>query len=309
MDDSGPRLGLIDTTDWAVYTAATPLLRDHALACLGAGQQVQSALGFAERSLDCHAVIVVSQGRGEYTDRRVGTVRVVAPAVITVRPGVRHTYRPDAGGWTEHWLLLTGSALVVAEATGLFQPGRPVVPLIAIPDLLTEWLDTIATGLVDPDPAAGLLAAGAAQQLLASLSLAQPDHGELLLPGLRRRATEPLSVDQRARALGVDARELQQRVREQTGQSVHELVISARIEASCLLLASTTVPIGEVAQRVGYADPAYFSRLFTDRMGVSPSRFRDAHSRSDPGEVSPAAVADQADPDLSPADRMEPWQS
>jgi AraC-like DNA-binding protein len=37
--------------------------------------------------------------------------------------------------------------------------------------------------------------------------------------------------------------------------------------------------VAAVARRVGYADAGYFSRLFTRRVGITPSVFRDQQAR------------------------------
>lgn len=52
-----------------------------------------------------------------------------------------------------------------------------------------------------------------------------------------------------------------------------------RIDRAKQLLSDGGPPIGEVAEAVGYDDAGYFSRLFTRRVGVSPSRFRDQARR------------------------------
>lgn len=42
------------------------------------------------------------------------------------------------------------------------------------------------------------------------------------------------------------------------------------------LLAYTDAPVADVAQELGFDDPAYFSRFFARRSGVSPSSYRVA---------------------------------
>ena len=41
------------------------------------------------------------------------------------------------------------------------------------------------------------------------------------------------------------------------------------------LLVTTDMPVSEIAQSVGYADPFYFSRQFRSVRGCSPTRFRE----------------------------------
>lgn len=46
------------------------------------------------------------------------------------------------------------------------------------------------------------------------------------------------------------------------------------------LLATTNLPVSEVARVSGYADHAYFSQQFRQRTCASPSSFRKIHSLS-----------------------------
>ncbi len=61
---------------------------------------------------------------------------------------------------------------------------------------------------------------------------------------------------------------------EVTGQSVLSFTKSMRMERAKELLASTVLPIREVAEAVGYADQNYFARHFKAQTGQTPSGFR-----------------------------------
>lgn len=62
--------------------------------------------------------------------------------------------------------------------------------------------------------------------------------------------------------------------KEFTGQSPHAYHISLRIEKAKELMSMTTMSISEAAFAVGYANPLYFSRLFRQYTGLSPTQFR-----------------------------------
>lgn len=47
-----------------------------------------------------------------------------------------------------------------------------------------------------------------------------------------------------------------------------------RLEQACELLRSTSLPVSEVAENVGFQDALYFSRLFRKRFGMAPSDIR-----------------------------------
>jgi AraC-like DNA-binding protein len=47
-----------------------------------------------------------------------------------------------------------------------------------------------------------------------------------------------------------------------------------RLQAASLLLQQSTLPVKEIAGRVGLPDEAYFIRLFKKATGVSPMHYR-----------------------------------
>ena len=49
-----------------------------------------------------------------------------------------------------------------------------------------------------------------------------------------------------------------------------------KIARACYLLEVSDLPVAEVAQRFGFDDPYYFSRVFRKITGVSPSHYRQA---------------------------------
>ncbi|WP_092143710.1 AraC family transcriptional regulator [Cupriavidus sp. YR651] len=62
------------------------------------------------------------------------------------------------------------------------------------------------------------------------------------------------------------------------GQSPMSLVKLVRLRRASELLITTTLPIAEVAKRVGYSSRSNFSLAFSQIHGVDPSRFRRTYS-------------------------------
>lgn len=60
----------------------------------------------------------------------------------------------------------------------------------------------------------------------------------------------------------------------ETGESVTTYLTNVRVDHAKLLLKNTSIPINEVARRVGYDDPDYFSRLFRKASGATPRQYR-----------------------------------
>ncbi len=66
------------------------------------------------------------------------------------------------------------------------------------------------------------------------------------------------------------------------GESIVQTLLALRLRQAALLLELTAKRVGEVAYGAGFDQPAYFTRQFTRRYGLSPAAYRTrAHSSAD----------------------------
>lgn len=63
-------------------------------------------------------------------------------------------------------------------------------------------------------------------------------------------------------------------IRQQTGQTFTDLLAEKRIEIARRLLTQTQLSIQEIAERVGYSEYYYFSKLFKKRVGCTMTEYR-----------------------------------
>jgi len=56
--------------------------------------------------------------------------------------------------------------------------------------------------------------------------------------------------------------------------SLFEFILQYRIEKSVEYLGNTSYTITEIAQRVGFHDSNYFTKVFRAQKGCTPSKFR-----------------------------------
>jgi AraC family transcriptional activator of pobA len=85
---------------------------------------------------------------------------------------------------------------------------------------------------------------------------------------------EHLGVADYARALAVTPTHLSRVARTATGRSAQQMIQERMIREARRQLVYTGQPVSAVAYALGYADPAYFSRVFSGATGLSPRDFR-----------------------------------
>lgn len=91
---------------------------------------------------------------------------------------------------------------------------------------------------------------------------------------IEQRYHQGISLSDVAREVNLTPGHLTTVVREQTGRTVLEWITERRMTEARRLLVHSTMPVGEVARRVGYDDPAYFTRSFRRTHGTTPSEWR-----------------------------------
>ena len=100
-------------------------------------------------------------------------------------------------------------------------------------------------------------------------------YGEALRVIVREHADEGLSLAYVAARLYTSPRQLQRAFFE-AGKTFRAVVIEFRMRRAAKLLRDGSLSVGEVSQRVGYAQPAQFAKAFRRVHGRTPSEWRVA---------------------------------
>jgi transcriptional regulator GlxA family with amidase domain len=95
---------------------------------------------------------------------------------------------------------------------------------------------------------------------------------------IRRHLREPFGIPELAHGVGTSPRTLARRIAGATGDGPLAFVRRIRVDAARHLLTTTQLSVDEVAERVGYEDPASLRRAFA-RLGERPSDSRRAQLR------------------------------
>jgi AraC-like DNA-binding protein len=240
-----------------------------------------------ERAVGAPTTLVILCLRGAGWVRVEGETRgITAGNLVWLPDGETHAYGsgPD-DPWTIVWAHFTGREVEAwRELLGAPGPSRPFVQ--ALPD---DRLDEIGLDQVYAALERGFAVrhqAAAAAALRHSLSTVvrlahTPRDGRsahervvISIEALRRDWQRPHRLDELAAAANMSVAHYSALFRRQTGFAPIDFLIRLRVQHACRLLDTTELPVKEVAERVGYPDPYYFTRCFRRVMGRAPRLYR-----------------------------------
>lgn len=91
---------------------------------------------------------------------------------------------------------------------------------------------------------------------------------------IEEHCTEEISLKDLAREFYLTENYLSAYIRQQSGRTYTDLVTAKRISLAQKLLRQTSLSIQEIAERVGYTEYSYFSKLFKKKVGCTLSEYR-----------------------------------
>lgn len=245
------------------------------------------------RHHDLHQVFWIAAGGG--TASIEGVRQDFGPATLMVIPPLAiHGFRFEPG--TEGLVVSVPTALVDAVRAGLSDAGR----VLDQPSVSSGRTDPAAAALAATLPLAleeyGSAGPGrrAALTALASLIVVQAarvvhaaeprdsatgsdrraDLVRRFVRLVEERYREQIPLSSYADVLGVSVPHLTRVCRELLGLPARAVVHDRLVLEARRNLVYTSMTVSQVAFRLGFSDPAYFSRFFAERVGMSPSGYR-----------------------------------
>ena len=196
-------------------------------------------------------------------------------------PGVIHGYQSSEQARA---LMLIFPPDMCSEFSALLERARPSDPLLRRsqlpPDiaLCMEQLLLESRGGFNSRVLQGYLQVVLAR-ILPLLPLVSRESGSgdtvyEILEYLSRHFTEPLTLEQLSRDLGVSHSCLSHTFSERIGIHFRTYLNTLRADRACLLLRSTGRSIGDIAYDCGFDTVRTFNRVFTHLYGQTPSAYR-----------------------------------
>jgi AraC-like DNA-binding protein len=240
------------------------------------------------RVLEGFALLYISSGSGLLESKPNFSASIEAGHAFLIFPGVWHRYTPNKEtGWHEHWIGFDGEMARRWLRHGFFSPNNPVVK-IGAEDTVLATFSRVMQAIRANRPALQQILAGATNNLMGLFYSAQQSQSSVDVQNanvIERAITRiqdefGLNLDMKvlAQELGVSYSWFRHTFTEHTGLSPHQYLLELRLVRARSLLAETDLPVKEIALQTGFEDELYFSRLFRQKLNVTPSQWRD-HSR------------------------------
>ena len=234
-----------------------------------------------------YQLLYIREGKGTIQFKRGKSIAIGGGTIIILHPGEWHRYRPDPKtGWSEAYIGIGGEYLqhIVSEP---FFPQSPTIIRITPNGRFDHDLLALVEEIQSSSAEHPYTLALKTATLIASLCENQiARHGKTSHNVTIRKANlhiahhlgEVVDFAALANRLGMGYTLFRRCFREYNGMAPLEYQIALRIRRAMHLLASTNVPIAQIASETGFGTPAYFSRFFRKATGASPIEYRRRHA-------------------------------
>lgn len=91
---------------------------------------------------------------------------------------------------------------------------------------------------------------------------------------LEQHLSEDITLGKLTSEFAINRNKLNALFMEQTSMTCLSYLLNLRMDLAKIMLSKTELPIGEISVRVGYPDPNYFTKVFREKTGKTPSQFR-----------------------------------
>ena len=238
------------------------------------------------RTLNEYQLLYITEGKGEFHSRTVPSLPLHEGDMFLLFPGEWHSYYPNPKvGWNEYWIGFKGENMDDRVRAGFLSPLKPVYHIGFSAEIV---------GLYKSAYQAATEEAAYAQQLMAGLvnhligmmySLERNielnknrSHVDMVNRArlrIREELESSLTIQQVAEDLGVSYSNFRKLFKEYTGLSPATYQQDLRLQRAKELLSTTDISIKEIAYRLNFDSPDYFSAKFKAKTGRRPSELRE----------------------------------
>lgn len=237
------------------------------------------------RVLNEYQLLYNPEGEGVFESAHCPQTKIKAGDMFLLFPGEWHTYHPNPHvGWKSHWIGFKGRNMDDRVKAGFLTPEKPIyhVGYSAIIEGLYRRAFAAAReeAAYSQQEMAGLVnhLIGKMYSLERNIELSRNQQQVDMIDKARWRIRESLesetTIQGIAEELGVSYSNFRKLFKEYTGLSPSTYQQELRLLRAKELLSTTDLSIKEIAYRLNFESPDYFSAKFKAKMGIKPSEVK-----------------------------------
>jgi AraC-like DNA-binding protein len=238
---------------------------------------------FNGRILQEYQINYITEGEG-IMETRDGTYPIREGSVILLHPNVWHRYRPLRHiGWMEHYVGFIGEMADKMFRSSEWLADTPVLQ-IGFQENIINSFQEIFNHVITERPGYHQVCSGIVVQILGQIisikknenfrhSLIEKAIQKACLI-IRDNPAKNLDIKELANGLSVNYSLFRKTFKKYTGLSPMQYHTSLRMKQAVYLLTNTDLSMKEISFNLGFCSVFYFSKLFKEKTGRTPSEFR-----------------------------------
>lgn len=237
------------------------------------------------RVLQEYILLYITAGEGSFESASCKLTKVVAGTILLLFPGEWHTYRPlKDKGWNEYWVGFNGSYMKQLTGNHFFSRKSPVYNVGFNEQIVALFNQGIETANYQKMAYQQVLS-GITSLLLGFIFyaeknnsfrdkaiIAQIDKARMMM---REKTGDDVTAESIAKTLNIGYSWFRRVFKQYTGFSPAQYQLEIKLQKSKELLASTGLPVKEIAFHLNFESASYFVTFFKSKTGLSPGEYRD----------------------------------
>ncbi len=234
-----------------------------------------------------YQMLYVVEGSGVFHSHNVKEAKLSEGDIFLLFPDEWHSYHPSAKtGWKKYWIGFRGYIMDDRVRAAFLSPTKPIYHVGYSPEIVHLYKQAYDTAFEEAAYSQQLLA-GIVNHLLGLMYMKERNivlmnrnqsHVDMIARArlrIRESLENPITIQQIAEDIGVSYSSFRKLFKEHTGFSPATYQQDLRLQRAKELLSTTDMSIKEIAYRLNFESPDYFSAKFKQKTGRKPSELRN----------------------------------
>lgn len=238
------------------------------------------------RELDEYQLLYQPEGEGVFQSAYIAETPIKAGDIFLLFPGEWHTYHPcPEKGWHSYWIGFKGKNIDDRVKAGFLSPEKPIYHVGFSNDILSLYKEAYHIAQEEAAYSQQTLAGivnhligmmySLERNIILNKNTAHVDMINKARLRIRESLESDLTIQKIAEDLGVSYSSFRKLFKEFTGIAPAMYQQDLRLQRAKELLSTTDESIKEIAYRLNFESPDYFSSKFKNQTGLKPSEFRN----------------------------------